>query len=98
MSGAGKAWNDRAFFYGISIGCIPPETKCEILAHKGSQTTGTTTRDYAAPWNRTPLWRNIPFKIQSNINSEILRDNDGMLRHTPVEQRTGQRDLLLSFP
>ena len=69
MSGAGKAWNDRAFFYEISVGCIPPETKCEILAHKGSQTTGTTTRDYPAHWNRTP-----------------------------VKQRTGQRDLLLSFP
>ena len=49
MSGAGKAWNDRAFFYEISVGCIPPETKCEILAHKGSQKTGTTTRDSPPP-------------------------------------------------
>ena len=49
MSGACKAWNDRAFFYEISVGCIPPETKCEILAHKGSQTTGTTTRDSPPP-------------------------------------------------
>ena len=69
VSGVGKAWNNRRFFYWISIDYVPPKTKYEILAHRGSQTTGTKPGDYPAPWNRTP-----------------------------VEQRTGQRDLLLSFP
>ena len=55
VSGASKAWKDRGFFYRISFGCIPPETKGEILAHKGSQTTGATPGDYPAPWNRTPV-------------------------------------------
>ena len=29
-------------------GCIPPKIKCEILAHKGSQTTRATSGDYLA--------------------------------------------------
>ena len=31
--------------------CIPPKIKCEILAHKGSQTTRPTPGDYLAIWN-----------------------------------------------
>ena len=29
-------------------GCIPPKIKCEISAHKGSQTTRATLGDYFA--------------------------------------------------
>ena len=29
-------------------GCIPPKIKCQILAHKGSQTTRATPGDYLA--------------------------------------------------
>ena len=29
-------------------GCIPPKLECEILAHKGSQTTYPTPGDYLA--------------------------------------------------
>ena len=36
-------------------GCIPPKIKCEILAHKGSQTTRPTPGDYLAFWNRKPI-------------------------------------------
>ena len=36
-------------------GCIPPKIKCEILAHKGSQTTRPTPGDYFAFWNRKPI-------------------------------------------
>ena len=35
--------------------CIPPKIKCEILAHKGSQTTRPTPGDYLAFWNRKPI-------------------------------------------
>ena len=28
--------------------CIPPKIKCQILAHKGSQTTRATSGDYLA--------------------------------------------------
>ena len=31
-------------------GCIPPDIKCEILAHKGSQTTRATPGDLLAPY------------------------------------------------
>ena len=36
-------------------GCIPPKLECEILAHKGSQTTCPTPGDYLAPQNRRPV-------------------------------------------
>ena len=31
-------------------GCIPPDIKCEILAHKDSQTTRATPGDLLAPY------------------------------------------------
>ena len=33
-------------------GCIPPQIKCEILAHKRSQTTRAKPADYFAPNQR----------------------------------------------
>ena len=72
MSGSGKAWKDRAFFYGISIGCIPPKTKGEILAHKGSQTTGATPGGCPAPWNHTLVVQRTGKTGPPQKNSKIL--------------------------
>ena len=49
--------------HGTERGVFAP--KCEILAHKGSQTTRATPGDYLASWNRKPMGRRDPMTSMS---------------------------------
>ena len=54
---------------------IPPKIKCQILAHKGSQTTSATPGDYLAPGNRKPIG-------QWNLLASITMDQDFAVKVT----------------
>ena len=54
---------------------IPPKIKCQILAHKGSQTTSATPGDYLAPGNRKPIG-------QRNLLASITMDQDFAVKVT----------------
>ena len=54
---------------------IPPRIKCQILAHKGSQTTRATPGDYLAPGNRKPIG-------QWDLLASITMDQDFAVKVT----------------
>ena len=56
-------------------GCIPPKIKCEILAHKGSQTTC-----YLASWNRKPI-------RQRDFLASMTMDQDSPGKSDPMQTR-----------
>ena len=54
---------------------IPPRIKCQILAHKGSQTTRATPGDYLAPGNCKPIG-------QRDLLASITMDQDFAVKVT----------------
>ena len=57
--------------HGTESGVFAP--KCEILAHKGSQTTRATPGDYLSSWNCKPMGRRDPMTSRFPVKSNPLQ-------------------------